>query len=167
MPFDSTSEVMELIHAESKVDLADVRTLFLEYAGSLSFGLGFQDFDAEVSSLPGEYIPPSGRLILCRIEGRPAGCIALRRIDSTVCEMKRLYVRPEFRGRALGYKLVERLIKEARIAGYRLMRLDTVAPAMPHAIALYRSFGFREIPAYYDNPIPGAMFMELDLESPV
>ena len=144
--------------------IPEVRELFREYAAGLGFDLAFQNFDRELASLPGEYAPPSGRLLLAEDAGRAAGCIALHRFgDGQTCEMKRLYVRPEFRGRAVGRSLVARLIAEAREIGYRRMRLDTIAGEMDAAIALYRSFGFREIPPYRTNPQPGAFFLELDL----
>jgi putative acetyltransferase len=159
--------MVDLIHLESHPEgnpaLAEIRELFLEYGRSLDFDLCFQSFDKELRELPGPYGLPDGRLILCRFDGKPAGCIALKRLAPDVCEMKRLYVRPEFRGHQLGVELVKHLIEEARRAGYPLMRLDTIAGKMAHAIALYHSFGFKEIPPYYENPIPGAVYMELDL----
>ncbi len=148
--------------AQSDADLAWIRGLFLEYAASLGFDLSFQGFEKELASLPGEYAPPFGRLILAIQEDEPAGCVALRRIDAARCEMKRLYIRPAFRGSGLGRSLAEAVIDEARRLGYARMRLDTV-PSMRRAIGLYRSFGFREIPPYRLNPIPGALFLELDL----
>jgi ribosomal protein S18 acetylase RimI-like enzyme len=141
----------------------DIRALFLEYARSLDFNLCFQSFDKELAELPGPYAPPDGRLILCEVDREPAACIALKPLEAGICEMKRLYVRPAFRGQRLGHKLVSRLIDEARRAGYRSMRLDTISGTMHHAIALYRSFGFKEIPPYYKNPIPDALYMELVL----
>jgi ribosomal protein S18 acetylase RimI-like enzyme len=143
--------------------LEDIRALFLEYGRSLNFSLCFQQFDQELQGLPGEYAPPHGRLILCEVDDEPAGCIALQRVEERISEMKRLYVRPQFRGRGLGLRLVTHLISEARWAGYSAMRLDTVAGTMDHAIALYRSIGFRNIPPYYANPIPNAVYLELDL----
>jgi putative acetyltransferase len=152
------------IEAASPSQIPAVRELFREYAAGLGFDLSFQKFDDELAALPGEYAPPEGRLLLAEVDGRPAACIALHRFgDEGTCEMKRLYVRPEFRGRAVGRSLVARLIEEARKIGYRRMRLDTVAGEMEAAIALYRSFGFREIPPYRSNPQPGALFLELDL----
>jgi GNAT superfamily N-acetyltransferase len=113
--------------------------------------------------LPGLYGLPRGRLILCEVDGQTAGCIALKPLDHGACEMKRLFVRPQFRGRQLGVALVGRIIQEARSIGYSVMRLDTIKGAMDNAIALYTGLGFKEIPAYYDNPIPNAFFMELKL----
>ena len=129
-----------------------------EYAAWLQVDLCFQNFEQELAGLPGDYAPPRGRLLIA--EG--AGCIALRPIDDDICEMKRLYVRPEHRGSGLGRRLVQAIIDEARSIGYRRMRLDTM-PVMDKAQALYASFGFREIEAYRYNPEPGARFLELDL----
>jgi putative acetyltransferase len=155
--------MVELIQVESQPGIDEIRALFREYGQSLNFSLCFQSFDKELLGLPGEYGLPHGRLILCQFDGKAAGCIALKRLEPTVCEMKRLYVRPEFRGHQLGAKLVSHLIDEARRAGYASMRLDTISGMMAQAIALYRSFGFKEIPPYYDNPIPNALYMELAL----
>jgi ribosomal protein S18 acetylase RimI-like enzyme len=148
---------LTLAHQTPELDA--VRQLFGEYAESLGFNLCFQDFDRELAELPGDYAPPGGRLLLARVENRDAGCVALRPLSPTVCEMKRLYIRPEFRGMKIGRRLVERLIDEARTIGYSCMRLDTV-PAMQEAIELYRSLGFETIPPYRHNPVPGALFFE-------
>jgi putative acetyltransferase len=129
----------------------------------LGFSLGFQNFDQELAELPGDYAPPAGRLLLAEWEGNLAGCVALHKLETHVCEMKRLYLRPEFRGRGLGRVLCERVLSEARTIGYRQLRLDTVEPVMKEAVAMYRHLGFREVEPYRPNPIPGALYMELDL----
>ena len=140
----------------------EVRPLFLEYAGSLSFGLDFQDFEGELAGLPGDYAPPGGALLLARVSGTPAGCVALRRIEAGTAELKRLYVRPGHRGLGLGRLLAEAAVEHARELGYQRLRLDT-APEMAAAHELYRRLGFREIEAYRENPVAGARFLELDL----
>jgi putative acetyltransferase len=156
-------EPVEFIPIERGPELDEIRELFLEYARSLDFNLCFQNFDQELLALPGEYAPPQGRIILCRVDGKTAGCIALKPLGAGVCEMKRLFVRPEFRGRKLGLQLAERIVQAARQIGYTSMRLDTIAGSMEGAIALYRGLGFKEIPAYYNNPIPNAVYLELNL----
>jgi putative acetyltransferase len=152
-----------IVPAESADRILVIRELFLEYAQSLGFSLCFQSFDKELAELPGKYAPPAGRLLLAEFDGQPAGCGALHKLEAGICEMKRLYLRPQFRGKGLGRALTERLISEARTIGYRRMRLDTVETAMKDAVALYRRMGFREIPAYCNNPIASALYMELDL----
>ena len=154
---------LKAVQAEAPEQIAVVRELFLEYAHSLSFSLCFQSFDEEIAGLPGDYAPPEGRLILVTFESQAAGCVALHKLDDEVCEMKRLYVRPQFRGKGLGKVLAERVISEARAIGYKKLRLDTVEPVMRTAVAMYRQLGFREIAQYRANPIEGALYMELDL----
>jgi len=154
---------VKIVSAESVAQIAEIRQLFLEYATSLNFSLCFQEFDKELATLPGDYAPPHGRLLLLQDDDHIKGCVALHRLDDDTCEMKRLYLRPAFRGTGLGRVLVETIIREARTIGYKYMRLDTVEPLMKDAIAMYRHFGFKEIEPYRLNPIAGALYMELKL----
>jgi ribosomal protein S18 acetylase RimI-like enzyme len=147
----------------SAYEMEPVRVLFREYADSLGFDLCFQNFEQELADLPGRYAPPSGCLLLATVGDEPAGCVALKELADGVCEMKRLYVRSRYRGTGLGRTLAEQIIREARNLSYQAMRLDTIPSAMGRAVALYRSLGFRDIPPYCPNPIPGALFMELTL----
>lgn len=154
---------LSLVQAESPVQIAQARELFLEYGQSLGFSLCFQSFDQELAGLPGDYALPDGRLLLAEFEGRLAGCVALHRLEPKVGEMKRLYLRPQFRGKRIGLRMAETIIAEARAIGYQRMRLDTVEPVMKDAVAMYRWLGFKEIAPYRSNPIAGAMYMELAL----
>jgi len=157
--------VIRIDGVETTEQLDTVKRLFREYETWLNFDLCFQDFETEMQNLPGDYAPPRGRLLLAYDDSREVGCIALRPIDRTTCEMKRLYVPSEFRGRGYGRMLAVELIKQACQIGYESMRLDTV-DWMKEAVSLYRSLGFKEIEAYRYNPIEGAIFMELCLDQP-
>jgi putative acetyltransferase len=161
-PLSATSAV-RFLQAESPAQIASARELFLEYAKSLGFSLCFQNFDKELAALPGDYASPRGRLLLADYDGQLAGCVALHDLGGGICEMKRLYLRPTFRGHGLGRALADRIIAEARQIGYKRMRLDTVEPVMKDAVAMYRRIGFREIAPYCSNPIAGALYMELEL----
>ena len=153
-----------VVPALSRADVDAVRVLFREYERSLGIDLAFQGFDAELASLPGVYAPPRGRLLVALDErGAVSGCVALRPLGDDVCEMKRLYLRPVLRGKGAGRVLAGRVMDEARAAGYRTMRLDTL-PTMAEAFALYESLGFRRIAPYYPNPVPGTIYMECALE---
>ena len=143
-------------------DLEEVRSLFREYAETLSVDLGFQDFEAEVAGLPGKYKPPAGRLLLAWSGIEVVGCVALRPLQGNTCEMKRLYVRPRARGKQVGQRMAECICQEARAAGYSRICLDTL-PTMAAAITLYKSLGFKPIKPYVFNPVPGAMFLGLEL----
>ena len=150
--------MIEIRAARLPEDVPVVRRLFRQYADGLGIDLGFQDFEAELASLPGKYAPPKGRLMLAWNGAEAVGCVALRPVDGEACEMKRLYVQPEVRVRQLGRRLAERICDEARQAGYRRMCLDTL-PTMTSAIRLYTALGFRLIAPYVFNPIEGAIFL--------
>ena len=143
--------------------LDEVRMLFEEYEAELDFDLCFQHFQEELDGLPGAYAPPEGCLLLAEQEDWAVGCAALHKLEEGICEMKRLYVRPAFRGRTIGRLLTEAVIGQARGLGYDALRLDTV-PSMERARALYARLGFREIAPYCLNPIEGAIYMERDLK---
>jgi ribosomal protein S18 acetylase RimI-like enzyme len=160
------------IHIASPQVTADfdaIAELILEYAGSLGFSLDYQDFEAELGDLRAKYGPPGGALLLARVDGEPAGTVALRHLETGTAEMKRLYVRPGFRrerteaGNSIGRELAFRIVEAARACGHRRLRLDTIGPQMEAAIKLYRTMGFTEIAPYYPSPVPGTVYMELVL----
>ena len=155
--------MFDIIQAETPAQIDDARTLFREYEAWLGLDLCFQGFEEELKNLPGKYAPPEGRLFLAHSDEDLTGCIALRKFDESVCEMKRLYLRENARGKGLGNTLIEKLIAEARLIGYEKMRLDTYPSKMAKAVKLYESHGFGPISPYYDNPDKGVLFMELDL----
>lgn len=164
---------VRIVQAESAAQIEQARELFQEYAQSLGFSLCFQNFDQELAGLPGDYAAPAGRLLLVEYENQLAACGALHPFAENsnhkpsklpeFCEMKRLYVRPQFRGKGLGKLLAEYLINAAREVGYQRMRLDTIEQQMTGAVALYRQLGFKEIAPYRPNPIAGVLYMELEL----
>jgi putative acetyltransferase len=155
-------ERLEIVEVHGPERLEDIRELFSEYVEALGFDLDFQDYEREYEELPGEYAPPDGRLLLALYGFKAVGCVALRKFAESDCEMKRLYVRPESRGKGVGKALARAVIAEAKRIGYEKMMLDTV-PSMVEAIALYRSLDFREREPYRYNPVDGAVFMELAL----
>ena len=146
----------ELIH------LPEIRALFREYETFLGVDLCFQGFEEELTDLPGKYEPPRGALLIAFVNKQVAGCVALRPLDNGCCEMKRLFVRPEYRGLGLGRQLAHRIIEESKEIGYERMRLDTLE-FLEGAIHLYRSLGFKQIGSYYDNPLEKVSYWELDL----
>jgi putative acetyltransferase len=163
------ADPISLVEATNPPLVAAARGLFSEYAGTLvGIDLCFQDFDAELATLPGEYTAPSGALLVAVVDGEPAGCGALRALPDAdypnACEMKRLFVRPAFRRTGLGRQLAQRLMDLATQAGYSHLLLDTL-DTMEAAREMYASLGFEEIPPYYFNPIPGAHYLKVDLEA--
>jgi ribosomal protein S18 acetylase RimI-like enzyme len=153
--------MIKIIQAETSKQIEEIRRLFREYEKWLNLDLCFQGFEEELTNLPGKYAKPNGRLFLAIVNSETAGCIALRKLEENICEMKRLYVRDEFRGFGLGNKLIKKLIKEARLIDYQKMRLDTLPDKMAEAVNLYKSHGFRKIAPYYHNPYGKTLFMEL------
>ncbi len=160
---------IELVPAEGEAAVEAVRALFREYAGSLAIDLCFQNFEQELATLPGEYAPPGGALLLALVDGEPAGCVGMRPLPeadhANACEMKRLYVRRAFRRFGLGRLLTQQLMDLATQAGHSCMLLDTLDD-MEAARGLYASLGFVEIPPYYFNPIPGAHYLKVELDAP-
>jgi putative acetyltransferase len=158
------TEAYEIIEAYSPQEIEAAGNLFLEYQKWLNIPLCFQGFEEEIAGLPGKYAPPEGRLYLIKLGNNYIGCIGLRKISEGICEMKRLYVKPEHQGHGLGKKLVELIVDEAKKSGYNKMRLDTIKEKMPNAVDIYEKHGFKKIDAYYDNPNPHTLYMELNLQ---
>jgi len=154
---------MKLIQTTKWEQIEAARELFNEYATELAINMCFQNFDEELRTLPGKYAPPDGRLLLAYADEELAGCIALRKLDDRTCEMKRLFIRPKFRGKGYGRKMIDSLIEQARNIGYERMWLDSLPGKMDAAIVLYRQLGFKDIPAYYDNPLESVIYLERTL----
>ncbi len=153
---------MRVREVSAEADLAEVKRLFLAYAQTLGVSLCFQNFDQELVNLPGAYAPPGGCLWLAEFDGIAGGCAALRPLGDQICEMKRLFLEPAFRGTGAGRVLALTVMEKAKSLGYAAIRLDTL-PSMARAIELYQSFGFQRIDPYYENPVPGALFLECKL----
>ncbi len=154
--------MLEIVEATTDERITQAKALFQEYAESLGFDLGFQNFDVEMDRFPEQYSPPTGGLFLALLQNQPIGCVGVRYFDEGVCEMKRLYVRPEFRGRHAGRNLAEAAIAAGKTLGYKHMRLDTLR-SMERANQLYITLGFVEIKPYRENPLEGAIYFELSL----
>jgi putative acetyltransferase len=151
--------MIEFVDASAPPLLAVARDLFREYRAAIHVDLCFQGFERELASLPGAYAPPAGRLVVAMVDGTPAGCGALRPLGPASAELKRMWVRPAFRGRGLGRSIAEALLRAADDLGYRTVRLDTL-DSMKEARSLYADLGFRELPAHDDDPLPGLIYME-------
>lgn len=156
-------EMSCVIHTVSQEQIESVRQLFREYEKELGENLCFQGFEEELAGLPGKYAPPDGRLLIATCHEKIAGCVALKKLSDGICEMKRLFVRPEFRGSGTGRELAVAIIREAYAIGYQTMRLDTLQKLQP-AIALYHSLGFKTVKPYYHNPLEGTVYMELEIK---
>ena len=153
---------MKIVKVKTSEQIKEIRQLFLEYEEYLCVDLCFQSFEEELSKLPGDYAPPEGRLLLAVDGDQVVGCVALRKLSEGICEMKRLFVREKCRGKGIGRKLAQEIISVAKSIGYSLMRLDTLSK-LNEAIGLYNSLGFKKTDSYYNNPLPGVVYWELDL----
>jgi GNAT superfamily N-acetyltransferase len=162
MDIGTKQKSMKIIHAETAEQMDEIRLLFREYEKFLGVDLCFQSFEKELAGLPGKYAAPDGALLIAFYDQDPAGCVALRKLEDGVCEMKRLFVKDRYRGRGLGQRLAQRIIDEAVRMGYSIMRLDTL-DRLKEAMRLYESLGFRRTKPYYHNPLPGVMYLQLDL----
>ncbi len=156
--------MVKIIPATTIAHFNTVRRLFREYENFLGVDLCFQDFEKELTELPGKYAPPQGALLLAMVDEKAAGCVAVRKFETNICEMKRLYIRPHYRGQGIGRMLTEKIIDEAIKLGYLTMLLDTMNN-LKEAMALYQSLGFRKRDPYYHNPLPNVAYWELDLKS--
>ena len=155
--------MIEILQAETSEQIEQAQILFREYQAWFGLNLCFQNFDEEVANLPEKYAAPEGRLLLAFADEKLAGCVALRKSEDEICEMKRLFVRDGFRGQRIGISLIEKLIEESRLIGYKKMRFNTYPPKMAKAVKLYEYYSFCEIAPYYHNPYGETLFMELDL----
>jgi carbonic anhydrase len=153
----------EILIVDSKELIEETKLLFREYEKWLNVSLCFQGFEEEVNTLPGKYDQPYGKLYIVKYNDKYSGCIGLRKLEDGICEMKRLYLKPELRGKGIGNELVQKLIQDAKEIGYKKMRLDTIKEKMPNAVKLYEKYGFVKTEKYYNNPNPHTLFMELDL----
>ncbi len=153
---------LRIREATTREDLDAIHRLFLAYAKSLGISLRFQNFEQELAGLPGANAPPAGCLLLAEFDGFPGGCVALRPLQNLACEMKRLFISPDYRGTGAGRMLVMAIMAKAKLLGYATIRLDTL-PSMAAAIQMYESLGFQPIEPYYENPVPGALFLECKL----
>lgn len=153
---------LQIIDGHARDSIPALRTLFLEYSAWLNVDLRFQGFEAELAALPGRYAPPAGAVLLALVDGALAGCVALRPLEPAIGEIKRLWVREAFRGAGAGRCLIDGIVERSRAAGYRRLRLDTLSH-MHAALRLYRDAGFHEVAPYYDNPLPGAVYLEKTL----
>ncbi len=155
---------LKFTRPNTTAEMDEVRQVFREYATLLGVDLCFQGFEEELKTLPGKYAPPQGALLIARAGSLIAGCVALRSLDQSTCEMKRLFVRPQFKGQGIGRSLAERIILEAKRLGYQSMRLDTL-DTLQAAIGLYESLGFKRTEPYYSNPFPGVVYFELNFKA--
>jgi ribosomal protein S18 acetylase RimI-like enzyme len=162
--FDSGNHKVRIISAETADHMTETKQLFKEYENFLEVDLCFQGFEEELAGLPGKYAPPQGTLLLALVDEEVAGCVAVRKLDTKICEMKRLYVRPQYRGYKIGKMLAVSIIDEAIKMGYSTMLLDTLAH-LKKAMGLYQSLGFKERDPYYHNPLAGVIYWELNLLS--
>lgn len=154
--------MIKIISAQTQDHINEIHQLFLDYEQFLGVDLCFQGFEEELAKLPGKYAPPKGALLIAVDEKNVAGCVAVRELENDICEMKRLFVRPQYRGNGIGRMLAKAIIDEAVKIGYNRMRLDTLN-TLKEAMKLYESLGFKRIAPYYDNPLPNVVYWEIEL----